>query len=55
MVNAGIPVVIGINTAVGVIEKAAYAFNKSFLANLLEGRTIQKAYKFGTNRVLLKF
>jgi hypothetical protein len=42
--DAGIPVVISINTSVKILEKAAYAFNKMLLDYLLEGHSPKEAF-----------
>jgi hypothetical protein len=49
--DAGIPVVVSINTSVKILEKAAYAFNKMFLDFLLAGHSPQQAFQAGKANV----
>jgi len=42
--DAGIPVVVSINTSVKILEKAAYAFNKMLLVYLLAGHSPKEAF-----------
>ena len=51
MFEAGIPVVVSINTSCYVLEKAAYAFNRTFLSSLLNEKTIEYSFKQGKNNV----
>ena len=51
MINAGIPVVIGINTLYTVAEIAANAFNRILLCRLLNGWSIKYSFNQALNYV----
>jgi hypothetical protein len=51
MVDAGIPVVVGIDTFNPVLELAANAFNRIFLSSLLNGWDIKYSFNQGINYV----
>lgn len=49
--EAGIPVVVSINTQSKVLEKAAYTFNKMFLEQLVAGKSPKEAFDVGLANV----
>jgi len=51
LAEAGIPVVVCINISVGVLEQAAYAFNRLFLFSLLMGKKPYEAFERGVANV----
>ena len=51
MVDAGIPVVVGINTLYPIAEIAANAFNRMLLSSLLNEFSIKYSFNQGINYV----